>query len=274
MAQRQDWNAGKLFRVRSDRSLLEGVPLKHVESFKLLRAGTVEKLDREFVPAFPKRQHEARGANHPTHRNGPRKLSEEERHSEIIGEHEQVSLFHPLSPASVDKCKSMTNVQLETKTQNECVGVSHVVDDGPYGTVTDAFVGGTCVETLLDTGATTNLIRSEVAWSLEDKPEIRPFEGQLQTADGRGMDVEGCITTNMKLGEIDDDIEALVVPELRKLMALKLRSMEEYKCCLNFGCDKLWTGLTEESEVPVSYAIPARSVRADRAEQYRGFTDR
>ena len=108
----------------------------------------------------------------------------------------------------------------------------------------------------MDTGATTNLIRSEVAWSLEDKPEIRPYEGQLQKADGRGMDVEGCITTNLKLGDIDDDIEALVVPELRNHMVLGLRSMKEYKCCLNFGCDKVWTGLTKESEVPVHYTIP------------------
>ena len=64
-----------------------------------------------------------------------------------------ISLFPRLPPASVDKCKSTTNMQLETKTQNECVGVSHVVDDGPYGAVTDAFVVGTCVETQLDTGA-------------------------------------------------------------------------------------------------------------------------
>ena len=61
----------------------------------------------------------------------------------IMGHEQVMSLFHPLPPASVDKCKSMTNVQLQTKTQNEWVGVSHVVDDELYGAVTDAFVGGT-----------------------------------------------------------------------------------------------------------------------------------
>ena len=71
---------------------------------------------------------------------------------------------------------------------------------GRRRTLTDALVAVTCDVTLLDTGATTNLIRSEVARSLKDKPEMRPYEGQLQTADGRGMDVEGCITTNLKLG--------------------------------------------------------------------------
>ena len=70
-------------------------------------------------------------------------------------------------------CKG-TIEESDTKTQNKCAGVSHVVDGEPYGAVTDALVGGMCVETLLDTGATTNLIRSEVARSLEDKLEIRP----------------------------------------------------------------------------------------------------
>ena len=70
------------------------------------------------------------------------------------------------------------------------------------------------------------------------------------------MDVEGRITTNLNLGDIDDDIEALVVPELNDHMVLRLRSMNEYKCCLNFCCDELWTGPTEGSEVPVRYVTP------------------
>ena len=167
-----------------------------------------------------------------------------------------MSFFHRLSRASVDKCKSTMNVQMETKTQIERAGVSHKVDGGHYGAVTDALVGGTCVESLLDTGATTNLIRSEVARSLKDKPEIRPYEGQLLTADGRGKNVEGCITTNLKLGEIDDKIEALVFPELKNQMVLGLRLTKECKCCQTFGCDKFWNGSAGGLEVPVRYAIP------------------
>ena len=66
MEQRQ---LGRRFRVRSDMSLCEGVPPKHVESIKLPRVGTVKKFERGFFPAFPERQHEARedatAANHP-----------------------------------------------------------------------------------------------------------------------------------------------------------------------------------------------------------------
>ena len=208
----------------SDSSFCEGVPPKHVDSFKLPRAGTVEKFKEGFVPAISKRHHEARGdataAHHPMQPSAPRNLPDKDIQSDTIVGHEQVmSLFHRLPSNSVDKCKSTTNVQLETKTQSECVAVSHVVNGGPYGAVTDALVGGTCVETLLDTGSTTNLVRSEVARSPKDKPEMRPYEGQLLTADGRRMKVEGRIT-KLKIREVDDDIEALFVPELRNQMVL------------------------------------------------------
>ena len=83
-----------------------------------------------------------------------------------------------------------------------------------------------------------------------------PVSVLWQTADCRGMNVEGCITTNRKLGEIDDDIEALVVLELKNQIVLGLRSMKEYNNYLNFGCDKLWTGSTEAPEVSVRYPIP------------------
>ena len=191
--------------MRSDRSLCEGVPPKHVEPFKLPRDGTVEKFERGFVPAISKSQHEARryaiatAAHQRMQPSSPRNLPEEEQQKETIVGHEQVmSLFHRLPPASVDRCKSTANVQLGTKIHNERAGVSHVADGGPYEAVTDAFVVGTCVETLLHIGATTNLIRSEAAQSLEGKPEIRPYQGQLQRADGRGKDVEGHITTNLE----------------------------------------------------------------------------
>ena len=83
-----------------------------------------------------------------------------------------------------------------------------------------------------------------------------PVSVLWQTADGRGMNVEGCITTNRKLGEIDDDIEALVVLELKNQIVLGLRSMKEYKNYLNFGCDKLWTGSTERLRFRCVMRIP------------------
>ena len=38
-------------------------------------------------------------------------------------------------------------------------------------------------------------------------------------------------------------------------MVLGLRSMKKYNGCLNFCCNRLWTGPTGVSEVPVRYAI-------------------
>ena len=93
---------------------------------------------------------------------------------------------------------------------------------------------GACEQTLLDTEATTNLVRSEVAINLGDKTDIRLYKDHLEAADGRGFKVDGCITSILKTGGIDDDIETLVIPGLKNQMILGLRSMKEYRVCLVF----------------------------------------
>ena len=57
----------------------------------------------------------------------------------------------------------------------------------------------------------------------------------------------------LKLGSIDDDIEALVVPELKAEMIIGLRSLKQFQCSLDFHCDNLWTELQEGSFVPLNY---------------------
>ena len=143
----------------------------------------------------------------------------------------------------------------QTKMRYECVGISHWTND-PYGAYVDACVGGTNMDTLLDTGATTNLIRSDKARKIVDGPEIKLYRGHLETADGKRVAVVGCITTKLKLGVINDEIEALVVPELNDEMVIGLRSLRGYKCSLEFSRDNLWTGPTEGSVVPVFYKPP------------------
>ena len=57
----------------------------------------------------------------------------------------------------------------------------------------------------------------------------------------------------LKLGSIDDDIEALVVPELKSEKIIGLRSLKQFQCSLDFHCDNLWTGPQEGSIVPLHY---------------------
>ena len=95
-----------------------------------------------------------------------------------------------------------------------------------------------------------------MAANLEDKPEIRPYRIQLQTADRREMDVHGLIAANLKLGEIEFNIESLLVSGLRNQMIMELRSREDNKNSLDFGCDHLWTEPTEGSKIALLYATP------------------
>ena len=69
------------------------------------------------------------------------------------------------------------------------------------------------------------------------------------------MGVEGWVTANLELGSIDDEVEALVVPELKAEMIIGLRSLKEHECSLDFQCDNLWTGRKEGSIVPLQYEI-------------------
>ena len=113
--------------------------------------------------------------------------------------------------------------------------------------------GETSVKALVDTGATINLICSVTYDGLREHPSLKPNYGSLQTADGRHVVVDGWTTLKLKLGSIDDDIENLVLPELKAEMIIGLRSLKQFQCSLDFHCDNLWTGPQEGSIVPLQY---------------------
>ena len=97
----------------------------------------------------------------------------------------------------------------------------------PFGLIAEASVGWTSVKALVDTGATINLIRSVTYDGLREHRSLKPYYGSLQTADGRHVTVGGWTTMKLKLGSIDDDIEALVVPELKAEMIIGLRFLKQ-----------------------------------------------
>ena len=69
------------------------------------------------------------------------------------------------------------------------------------------------------------------------------------------MAVDGVVRTRFQLGDIAEEIEALVVPKLKSEIVLGLRSIEEYQCSWVFsrGEDFLWTGTREGSIVPIRH---------------------
>ena len=182
---------------------------------------------------------------------------------------EQVhSLFHETVPIRSEEPKPTSSIQCQTETSLEFVSVCQV-PEAPSGLIVDARLGGTPVKALVDTGATTNLIRSEVYRTLVSGRALQPYKGTLETADGRPIEVDGWVTTTLELGSIDDEIEALVVPELKAPVIISLRSLKEHECSLDFQCDILWTGTKEGSIVPLHYetltattspANPARAI--------------
>ena len=108
---------------------------------------------------------------------------------------------------------------------------------------------------LLDTGATTDLIRTDVARRMVDAPTMESYVGRLETADRQIMAVDGVVRTRFKLGDIAEEIEAFLVPKLKTEMVLGLQSMKEYQCSLVFSRreDFLWTWTREGSMVPIRH---------------------
>ena len=69
------------------------------------------------------------------------------------------------------------------------------------------------------------------------------------------MAADGVVRTRFKLGDIAEEIKALVFPKLNPEMVLGLRSMKEYQCSLVFsrGYDFLWKMPREDSMVPIQH---------------------
>ena len=88
-----------------------------------------------------------------------------------------------------------------------------------------------------------------------DAPTMESYVGRLETADRQIMAVDGVVRTRFKLGDIAEEIEALLVPKLKTEMVLGLQSMKEYQCSLVFsrGEDFLWTWTREGSMVPIRH---------------------
>ena len=222
---------GCLFRLWTGGPHCERLSPKKCEPFKLPGAETVDEFEGGFVPAECKKQ---RGVRRPPATvEDPRLIIETERMREdkcegdSILDREHVRTILQRRPRTTDNANDTGAIRnRQTKMGYECVGISNWTND-PYGAYVDACLGGTNMDTLLDTGATTNLIRSDKARKIVDGSEIKLYRGHLETADGKRVDVDGCITTNLKLGIIDFE-----------------------------GRDYLWTGPTEGSVVPVFYKAP------------------
>ena len=248
-----------IFLLWATRTLREAVSPENFGSFKLTGAGTVEAFQGGFVPAKFKRQQQInRGppnSDVSLRDPKPQKPPPTVRWSDGPTATEQVqSLIHEASPSKVVEPKRTVTSQCQTEKSLEFVSACQV-PEAPFGRTAEASVGGggTSVKALVDTGATINLIRSVTYDGLRERPSLKPYYGSLQTADGRHVAVDGCTTMKLKFGSIDDDIEALVVPELKAEMIIGLRSLKQFQCSLDFHCDNLWTGPQEGSIVPLHY---------------------
>ena len=89
--------------------------------------------------------------------------------------------------------------------ENDLRGSIHS-GEGPYPSL---------VEKISYNEAIINLIRSEVAHNFPFRPAMRSNKEDNYKADGHRVKIDEWVTSNLKLGSIDDAIMALVAPELK-----------------------------------------------------------
>ena len=90
---------------------------------------------------------------------------------------EQVqTLFHQTTPSRPEEPKQLTSIQCQTESSLEFVSVCRV-PEAPFGLIAEAILGGLPVKALVDTGATINLIRSEVYHNLIKHHRYGPTKG-------------------------------------------------------------------------------------------------
>ena len=86
---------------------------------------------------------------------------------------------------------------------------------------------------LVDTGASTNIIRSFTFDQLKEPRKVLRNRALLEAADGRYINVTGSATIYLKLGGIDDECEVFIIDGLKTEMILGLRDLQKHICVID-----------------------------------------
>ena len=159
----------------------------------------------------------------------------------------QLRMYHQLDEPLVTKT-STTDQMRELPEQGK----------EPYSILVSGELNDTKLAFLIDTGANTNIISYDTLFSLDIPVKMEKYAGRLETADGKRVDVIGRAKLHLRLGEIDTDIEALVMHDLDNHMILGLETLKGHRCIIDLDTDQLWTGQKEGSTVPIRIEGPKR----------------
>ena len=110
----------------------------------------------------------------------------------------------------------------------------------------------------IDTGANTIIISYDPLFSLGIPVKMEKYTGRLETADDKRVDVIGRLKLHLRLGEIDTDIEALVMHDLDNNMILGLETLKGHRGIIDLDTDQLLTGQKEGPTVPIRIEGPKK----------------
>ena len=149
----------------------------------------MKKFQKTFVPAdlqrhqAPKREEPTYGSCRWSHNDCPKRDADVD--SKTLWELEQVLSIGERRPRGTE-VSTGRETREKPQARVERVRISHDIYR-PLGVVVDACIGRTQDGALLDKGATTDLIRTDVARDHLVSSEIEPYRGRLEIADRQKM---------------------------------------------------------------------------------------
>ena len=108
---------------------------------------------------------------------------------------------------------------------------------------------------LIDTGANTNIISFDTSFSLDIRVRLEKYSGRLETEHYRLLEVIERVKLHQRLGEIDTDVEALVMHDLENHIILGLETLKKQRCIIDLDTDRLWTSQKDGLTVPIQNEV-------------------
>ncbi len=145
----------------------------------------------------------------------------------------------------------MANQGNNTRDSGMPNGLVQQSSSGPACVLITANLIGSAFDVLIDTGASINLVNAEKFFKMRPLPDVRQYTGRVESADGTPIGVVGKATIKTKIGALEQDVEYLIVYDIKPPVILGLPFMMQHGCSIDLHSKQFWAGPTESFTVPI-----------------------
>ena len=139
------------------------------------------------------------------------------------------------------------------------------LDELGLSTMIEVVAGDMAIRELIYSGAATNLLHLVAYKRMPNPPLMTNFAGNLLLTNGKKTPVVGKTKLRVKVGSINE-LPVLVLDEKNPELIFRSRTMEEFRCSLDFDSNHFWTGKGEGSSVLVEMVFLQDPTRLEKCQ--------